>query len=106
MNKKLIVRFLNEKKRGIYPIIVDHYADQIIAIGVNLALELIKEDLHQDTGEVINLNYFSLAQAITKYKKSHVASLKDPGLKKKYEFKDSHESKAANENNPGSFKIE
>jgi len=106
MDKKLMVRFLNEKKRGIYPIIVDYYADQIIAIGVNLALELIKEDLHQDTCEVINLNYFSLAQAIAKYKKGHDTPIKDTGPKKKYEFRDSHESKAANENNPGRFKIE
>jgi hypothetical protein len=112
MDKNDIVKFLTNKRRGIYSVIVAQYVDEISGIGVNLALELIEEDLEKSTGQKISLNYFSLAQAISKIRKSEksispTAQSKNIKAKssKKYAFKDAHESSPDIEMKAGSFKI-
>lgn len=73
MEKKHIIKFLNPRKRGVY--------------GINMALEIILEDLEQESGEKIELNYYSFAQAVARFKK------KGKGKRevRKTEFKDAHE---------------
>lgn len=102
MDKIHIVRFLKAKKRGIYSVIVDSYSDKISNTGAAMALELIREDLENETGEKVELNYFSLAQAISKSRSSAPKSGTD--AKKKWDFKDSHELKK--EESPGKFKLD
>lgn len=102
MDKKHIVRFLKAKKRGIYSVIVEIYSDKISNTGAAMALELIKEDLENDTGEKVDLNYFSLAQAMSKFRGS--VSKQATETKKKWDFKDSHELK--NDETPGKFKLD
>jgi len=45
MEKKHVVRFLQEKRRGSYTLLVKMYAEEIAAMSVKMALELIREDL-------------------------------------------------------------
>ncbi len=110
MDKSHIAKFLKNRRRGIYKVIVEQYADDIIGIGVNLALELIKEDLEKD-GEKIELNYFSLAQAISKFKRVNPEiKLKNSNYintkkREKYVFKDAHELTTDHEKKPGSFRL-
>lgn len=101
MDKKHIIRFLKEKKRGAYAILVEMYADIISSMAVTMALELIVEDLEKESGESVVINYFSLAKAIAKYKKR--GSLKTGGSRK-WEFRDASEIK--DQLVPGKFKIE
>jgi hypothetical protein len=119
MEKKHIIRFLKEKKRGVYTLIVEMYADVVTSMAVTMALEIIKEDLEKDLGKglgkdlgkgleeqsgtKVDINYFSLAQAISKYKKEKTIS--HSGLvAKEWAFKDTHELKE-NQTAPGKFKI-
>jgi hypothetical protein len=88
MEKKHIIKFLNGKKRGVYPLLVEMYATVVTTMATTMALEIIKEDLEMDSGEKVELNYFSLAQAVAKYKKKIKAK---PEGKRKPEFKDAHE---------------
>ena len=79
MEKKLIIRFLKQRKRGIYNTITEAYAGVIASMSITMALEIIREDLEKDAEEEVVLNYSSLAHAIKKYKrkaktKSNVAS--------------------------------
>ncbi|MEQ1584936.1 MAG: hypothetical protein ABL895_03595 [Cyclobacteriaceae bacterium] len=100
MDKKYIVRFLKAKKRGAYKFLVEMYADVVSSMAVTMALEIIREDLEKESGESVVLNYFSLAQAIAKYKK--ISSLKS-GIPRKWEFRDANETK--DQLTPGKFKI-
>lgn len=101
MEKKHIIKFLNGKKRGIYTLIVEMYADVITSMAITMAQEVIKEDLEKDSGEKVELNYFSLAQAVAKHKKKIKAN---PEAKRKPEFKDANEL-SDNQKPPGSFKL-
>ena len=103
MEKKHIIRFLKERKRGVYTLMVEMYSDVATSMAVTMALEIIKEDLEKESGVLVELNYFSLAQAIAKYKKVKAIS-KSEAASRKWPFKDSHELKE-NETKPGSFKI-
>jgi hypothetical protein len=107
MDKKNIVRFLKEKRRGIYSVIVDVYSEQILSSGVNLALDLIKDDLEIKTGERVTLNYFSLNQAVLKYKNKNMnRKVVTPAKASKYDFKDAHEIKNDSQLLPGQFKLD
>jgi hypothetical protein len=107
MDKKSIVRFLKGKRRGIYPVIVDLYAEQILSSSINLALDLIRDDLELETGEKVDLNYFSLNQAALKYKNKNVnKKVVTPGKTKGYDFKDAHEIKNDRQLLPGQFKLD
>lgn len=101
MEKKHLIRFLKEKKRGTYTILVEMYTDVVSSMTVTMALEIIREDLEKESGESVALNYFSLAQAVAKYKKS---SSSKPGGPRKWKFRDASETK--DQVIPGKFKIE
>lgn len=66
MDKKYIVRFLKERKRGVYTLIVNMYVDVVTNMPVTMALQVIKDDLQKETGDSLELNYFSLAKAVSK----------------------------------------
>ena len=103
MDKQLIVKFLKAKKRGIYNVIVDCYSDVIQSMNATMSLEVIKEDLERASGESIELKYFSLVQAISKFKNKNPKSVGTS--KKKWEFKDSSELGSTQET-PGKFKLD
>jgi len=100
MEKKHIIRFLQERKRGVYTLMVEMYSDVATSMAVTMALEIIKEDLEKESGVIVDLNYFSLAQAISKYKKEEAISKTD----KKWSFPDAHETNR-DEKAAGKFKI-
>ena len=102
MEKKHIVKFLNAKKRGVYTLIVELYADVVSSMAITMALDIIHEDLEKETGAKVELNYFSLAQAVAKYKKKVNAKSIDGS--KKWQFKDANEIK--DQSVPGKFKID
>jgi hypothetical protein len=99
MEKKLIVRFMKEKKKGCYRLLAELYVDQISSLPIVMALEIIREDLQRESNEPIQLNYFSLARAIARFKKKNPAVVKG-----KFQFKDAHELDKA-QSSPGKFKL-
>jgi hypothetical protein len=106
MEKKLIIRFLKQRKRGVYNAITDTYAGVITSMSITMALEIIREDLQKISEEEVVLNYSSLAHAIKKYKrkakpKSNVALA--PKMDK-WEFLDAHEI-TEKHLAPGKFKL-
>ena len=103
MEKKHIIKFLNEKKRGVYSLLVEMYSDVITSMAVTMALELIKEDLENESGGKVELNYFSLAQAAAKFKKK--ATSKPQTGSRRLEFKDANEL-TNHQTVPGKFKID
>jgi hypothetical protein len=104
MEKKHIIRFLKEGKRGAYTLLVKMYADEVLSMGTSLALEIIKEDLQQQTSEPIHLNYTSLAHAIARFKKTN-KEVRSNGQPRKWVFKDAHET-TDRQLAPGRFKLE
>ena len=67
MQKTDIVTFLEQKRRGIYNVLVNEYWDSILSTTpTNLALTLIANDLEKSTGQKVTLKYVSLAQAVSK----------------------------------------
>jgi hypothetical protein len=92
MEKKHVIRFLNEKRRGCYTMLVAMYADLFPSMSIRMALTVIKEDLEKEPGTSVELHYFSLARAISRFKKK--GGMK-PGAEteKKWEFKDANEIK-------------
>ena len=99
MEKKHIIKFLNPRKRGVYALLVEMYADVINSMAINMALEIIREDLEQESGEKIELNYYSFAQAVARSKKKAKAR-----ESRKPEFKDAHELRDK-QKPPGSFTL-
>lgn len=91
MEKRLIVRFLTEKRRGAYTLVVEEYAPLIFSMSHTMALTIIQEDLERESGASVALNYFSLARAIATYKKNLQPATRV--VKSKMEFKDSNELK-------------
>lgn len=104
LEKKYIIEFLTERKRGVYTLIVNTYIDVISSMGINMALRVIKDDLEKEAGTTVELNYFSLAKAISKAEKkpsNHSTTV----VTKKWKFKDAHELKES-QLPPGRFKLE
>lgn len=99
MDKKLIVRFLKEKKKGCYSLLVRQYVDLIMSMSVVMALEIIRDDLQAESGEKIHLNYFSFAKAFARFKKKN--SITDNAT---FRFKDAHEL-GNTQPRPGKFKL-
>ena len=102
MEKKHIIKFLNGKKRGAYRLLVEMYSEEVTSMPMTIALEIIREDLGRESGEVVDLNYNSLARAVARSKKKFKAK-NDVGMRKR-DFKDANEltdSRTA----PGKFKI-
>ena len=102
MDKKLIVKFLKSKRRGVYTLIVETYADVIQSMNGTMALDVIKEDLERESGEIVEIKYFSLAQAISKYKAKGLNPKSKPD--KKWNFTDSNELNQS-PSAPGKFKL-
>ena len=100
MEKKHIIKFLNAKKRGVYTLLVEMYSDVITSMAITMALEIIREDLENESGEKVRLNYFSLAQAVAKFKKKAKAKSES----RKLEFKDAHEL-IEKQKSPGTFTL-
>jgi hypothetical protein len=104
MDKKLIVKFLKAKKRGVYTVIVECYSEVIQSMNATMSLDVIKEDLERESGESVELKYFSLVQAIAKFKNKNPTTATSTN-KKKWEFKDSSELSSSQET-PGKFKLD
>jgi hypothetical protein len=79
---------------------VEMYADVINSMAINMALEIILEDLEQESGEKIELNYFSFAQAVARFKKKG----KEKPQSRNPKFKDAHELRDK-QNPPGTFTL-
>ena len=117
MDKADIVAFLEQKRRGIYNVLVNEYWDSVLSTApINLALTVISNDLEKATGKKVSLKYVSLAQAVSKARSNQIATKhsssrqaggnvqENPTPEKKYDFRDSHEIK--NDQKPGTFKID
>jgi hypothetical protein len=120
MDKSDIVAFLEQKRRGIYNVVVNEYWDSVLSNSpVNLALTIISNDLEKATGKKVSLKYVSLAQAVSKARTNQgttnsfasnnisggiLTAQGNSSTGKKYEFKDSHEIKEVRK--PGNFDID
>lgn len=120
MDKVDIVAFLEQKRRGIYNVLVNEYWDSVLSTApINLALTIISNDLEKATGKKVSLKYVSLAQAVSKARSNQVTpnsstsrktsdgvvnTQENPSPGKKYEFRDSHEIK--DQQQPGKFRID
>ena len=104
MEKKYIIEFLRERKRGVYTLIVNTYIDVISAMGITMALRVIKDDLEKEAGTTVELNYFSLTKAASKLERK-VSQRSAKGVNRKWEFKDAHEMKEK-QMAPGMFKLD
>ncbi len=82
-----MIQFLKQKRKGVYTMLVQEYAEMIASMPIVMALEIIREDLQKDSGESIELNYFSLARAIARFKKKNPL----PVIPRKLQFKDANE---------------
>ena len=103
MEKKHIIRFLKERKRGAYTLLVEMYDGVVTEMPITMALTVIQEDLEKESGASVELHYFSLARAIARLKKN--ATKRSGTLAaRKLEFKDDHEIKDS-QSNPGKFKL-
>lgn len=103
MEKKYIIEFLKERKRGVYSLIVNTYMDVISTMAITMALKVIKDDLEKEAGTTVELNYFSLAKAISKVEKK-TSNRSTTVVTRKWEFKDAHEMKES-QTAPGRFKL-
>lgn len=99
MEKRYIIRFLKEKKKGSYRLLAELYAERIMSLPIVMALEIIRDDLQTESSEPIELNYFSLARAIGRFKKKNPTTAKSI-----IEFKDAHELHNTQQR-PGKFKL-
>lgn len=100
MEKKHLIRFLKRSKKGSYSVLVRAYQELIASMPIAMALEIIQEDLQKETQEHIELNYFSLARAVARFKKKNP----QPASRKQIQFKDAHEIEDV-QLRPGRFKI-
>ena len=103
IEKKHIIRFLKERKRGAYTLLVKLYADEVTSMSIKMALELIKEDLEMESKGSVELHYFSLARAISRSKKKGILK-PGAGTTRKWDFPDTSEIKEG-QLGPGKFKL-
>lgn len=91
MDKRQLVNFLKQKKKGVYNLVIEMYADVFsTSMSTPMALEVITQDLQNVSTEVIEINYFSLLKAIAKARKKG-RIVKAEAVKQKWNFKDAHE---------------
>lgn len=104
MEKKHIIKFLQQRKKGVYNLIVQLYANVIISMGPTMAMDIVKDDLEREAGGPVEIHYFALAQAILRFKKKNLKiSSGSYERAKKFEFKDAYELDDA-QLVPGRFK--
>ncbi|CAN5389411.1 hypothetical protein BH10BAC4_BH10BAC4_07510 [soil metagenome] len=104
MEKRYIIQFLREKKRGVYTLIVNTYVDVVSSMGVNMALQVIKDDLEKVAGVEVELNYFSLAKAVAKLEKK-ISQHSTTVVTRQWNFRDANELKGT-ELAPGKFNLD
>ena len=104
MEKKHIIRFLKEGKRGAYTLLVKMYADAVASMSVTMAMELIREDLEKESGASVELHYFSLVKAFSRFKKKE-GKRSGEGTDRIWDFKDANEIKDG-QLSSGKFKFE
>lgn len=102
MEKKNVVKFLNARKRGVYRLLVEMYPEEVTSMPITIALEIIREDLGRESGEMVDLNYNSLARAVARSRKKSKAK-GEVGIRTR-DFKDANEL-TDNRSAPGKFKI-
>lgn len=110
MEKVLLIRFLRDRHRGIYATLVAEYSSIVNSCHVSILKRAIEIDLEKYTDGAVQLNYFSLAKAVKKFKKNTRCEVRKekPVLDKDYyshEFKDAYELDEAGSVKPGSFKL-
>lgn len=104
MDKKQLVGFLKQRKRGVYALLTEVYADVLSTpMSTPMALEVIRQDLQNASTDPIELNYFSLLKAIKKAKKTG-SIVQSEKAKVKWDFKDAHELQST-QKLPGSFTL-
>ena len=103
MEKKHVIRFLKERRRGSYTLLVKMYAEEVASMSVKMALEFIREDLEKESGTSVELHYFSLARAFSRSKKK-AAGQCGAETKRKRKFKDANEIEDS-QLGPGKFKL-
>lgn len=103
MEKEYIIKFLKERKRGVYALIVSRYQDVISSMGIAMALQVIKDDLEKEAGTTVRINYFSLAKAVSKAEGMTTKKVTPP-VARKWKFKDAHEMQDS-QSTPGKFKL-
>ncbi|MBS1681672.1 MAG: hypothetical protein JST48_08165 [Bacteroidetes bacterium] len=109
MEKSFIVKFVKEKRKGVYNAIVQTYSTILNGHHTTLMKNLIEIDLEKNTGERIELNYDSLIKAVRRSlinnnRKSKRGTPFSPKANR-YDFKDDHEIDESKKSKPGSFKI-
>ena len=109
MEKSDIVKFVKEKRKGVYNAIVQTYSTILDGYHTTLMKNIIEIDLEKHTGERIELNYDSLIKAVRRSlintnRKSKRGISSSPKANR-YDFKDDHEIDESKKAKPGSFKI-
>ena len=102
MDKKKVIKFLNERKRGAYTLIVRTYIDAVRTVSIAMAQQIIEEDLEAISGEEVQLNYGSLVKAFARYKKITKVPI-GKNIRKRV-FKDANEHMSS-QICPGKFKL-
>lgn len=102
MEKIKLIRFLKERRRGVYGLIVETYSSVVTSMTPTMAQTVIKEDLEMESNEAVNLKYVSLAQAIAKFKKKIPKEV--DSVKPKHHFPDAYELEDKRKA-PGSFEL-
>jgi len=110
MEKSDIVKFVKEKRKGVYNAIVQTYSSILDGYHTTLMKNIIEIDLEKNTGERIKLNYDSLIKAVRRSlinnnRKSKRGISSSSPKANRYDFKDDHEIDESKKNKPGSFKI-
>jgi hypothetical protein len=103
MDKQFIIRFLKEKRRGVYASIAMTYVDVVTSMSSKMAMQIIKEDLERVSGEPVHLNYFTFAHAIARFKRN--LPVEQENGKRKWDFKDAYETKSS-QLRPGEFNVD
>src|SRR5258706_4918234 len=108
MEKSDIVKFVKEKRKGVYNAIVQTYSTILDGYHTTLMKNIIEIDLEKHTGERIELNYDSLIKAVRRSltkSRSNSHRMSSSPKAARYNFKDAHEIDDSNKTKPGFFKI-
>jgi hypothetical protein len=103
MKKKHVLAFLKSRKRGVYTMLAEMYADVVTSMAITMAIEVIKEDLEKELGETVELHYHSLSQAVLRLKRKGI--LKATVSPIKIDFKNANELPQS-KNKAGSFTVD
>ncbi len=100
-----LVHFLEQKKRGIYNLVIGHYKEVILrSPNITIAKALIEMQISEATGKLVSLNYNSFAHALKRLKLKPKIEVLKIGLptNSQYDFRDLNiESRGTNR--PGQF---